>query len=262
MDLGKLIFTKNDCYKAGGTIIPKGVMVHSTGANNPNLRRYLGPDDGIIGHNDYNNHWNMPGVAKCVHAFIGKDKNGTVRAYQTLPWNHRGWHCGSSGNGTHISMEICEDGLNSKPYFEAVYQKAIELTVHLCKLHGLDPLASGVVISHKEGYTRGIASDHHDIDHWLKLYGKTMDDFRADVSRLMKGELDMTREELEKLIDSRLEAREAACTYKTLEDIPQWAKPTIEPLVASGAILGDGEGLNLRRDLVRALVILMRTRDQ
>ena len=38
MNLHQLILTGNDCYKAGRTIIPKGVMVHSTGANNPNLK--------------------------------------------------------------------------------------------------------------------------------------------------------------------------------------------------------------------------------
>jgi len=47
MNLRKLIFVNNDCYKAGRTITPKGIMVHSTGANNPNLKRYVGPDDGL-----------------------------------------------------------------------------------------------------------------------------------------------------------------------------------------------------------------------
>ena len=57
MNLHKLILTNNACYKAGRTITPKGIMVHSTGANNPNLKRYVGPDDGLLGVNQYNNHW-------------------------------------------------------------------------------------------------------------------------------------------------------------------------------------------------------------
>ena len=41
----------------------------------------------------------------CVHGFIdGND--GTI--YQTLPWNHRGWHGGGSSNNTHIGVEMCE----------------------------------------------------------------------------------------------------------------------------------------------------------
>ena len=35
MNLRKLILINNACFKAGRTIIPKGIMVHSTGANNP-----------------------------------------------------------------------------------------------------------------------------------------------------------------------------------------------------------------------------------
>lgn len=51
---------KNPCYIAGKKIKPRGIVVHSTGANNPYLKRYIGPDDGVIGKNQYNNHWNQP----------------------------------------------------------------------------------------------------------------------------------------------------------------------------------------------------------
>lgn len=58
MNLHKLILTENACYKAGEKIAVKGIMVHSTGANNPWLKRYVGPDDGKLGKNQYGNHWN------------------------------------------------------------------------------------------------------------------------------------------------------------------------------------------------------------
>ena len=189
MNLKKLILTKNDCYKAGEKITPKGVMVHSTAANNPWLMRYVGPDDGLLGYNKYGNHWNMSGVGACVHAFIGKLKDGTIATYQTLPWDHRGWHCHhgnkGSGNDTHISFEICEADLNDATYFKAVYQEAVELTAMLCKKYNLDPLADGVVICHSEGYTRGIASNHGDVMHWFPKHGKSMDTFRKDVAAAM-----------------------------------------------------------------------------
>ena len=90
MNLHKLIFTNNACYKAGRRITPKGIMVHSTGANNPWLKRYVGPDDGLLGKNQYNNHWNQPMDREvCVHAFIGKLADGTVAgtapALATIP---------------------------------------------------------------------------------------------------------------------------------------------------------------------------------
>jgi N-acetylmuramoyl-L-alanine amidase len=71
MNLHKLYLTENDGYKAGKKHTVKGIMVHSTGANNPNLRRYVGPDDGLLGKNQYNNHWNTAkpdGRQVCVHA--------------------------------------------------------------------------------------------------------------------------------------------------------------------------------------------------
>lgn len=185
MNLRKLILTNNACYKAGRTIVPKGIMVHSTGANNPNLKRYVGPDDGLLGKNQYNNHWNQDkpgGHQVCVHAFIGKLADGTIATYQTLPWNQRGWHCGSgskgSGNDTHISFEICEDDLTDVTYFNKVYNEAVELCVYLCKQYGL---TEKNIICHSEGCKLGIASNHGDVMHWFPKHGKSMDTFRAAV---------------------------------------------------------------------------------
>ena len=43
--------TKNRCYQQGRKITPSGIVVHSTGASNPYIKRYVGPDDGILGVN-------------------------------------------------------------------------------------------------------------------------------------------------------------------------------------------------------------------
>jgi len=184
-------------------------MVHSTGANNPNLRRYVGPDDGHLGHNPNNNHWNnfhpegramgphawrnngsgrctvCNGRQVCVHAFIGKLANGSIATYQTLPWDMRGWHSGGSANDSHIGFEICEDGLTDRAYFDLVYKEAVELCVHLCRMFKLNPLADGVLIDHAEGRRRGVASNHADVGHWFPRHGKSMGTFRADVHRLL-----------------------------------------------------------------------------
>ena len=255
-----LLLTKNDCYQKGETIAPKGVMIHSTGANNPWLLRYVGPDDGLLGENLYGNHWNRPGVSACVHAFIGRRADGTVDTYQTLPWNYRGWHCGRSGNDTHISFEICEDGLADEDYFRQTYQAAVELTAYLCQTYGLDPMAPGVVVDHAEGNDLGIASNHSDVRHWWSRFGVTMDDFREDVNNKVKGmiEMTMTKEELQVLINESIDAYRNKNRYEHLEDVPDWAKPTVEKLVAAGVIKGDGEALNLSYDLCRSMVILDR----
>lgn len=199
MRLIKCMLTANDCYKAGRTITPKGVMVHSTGANNPLVARYVQPVEGQkdeaqlkaeIGGNRNANDWNNPGLDVCTHAFVGKLADGGVGTVQTLPWNHRGWHAGTgtsggSANNTHIAFEICEDDLTDEGYFRKVYQEAVELAAMLCKTYNLNPLANGVVICHSEGYQRGVASNHADVMHWFPKFGKSMDTFRSDVSKAM-----------------------------------------------------------------------------
>lgn len=198
MNLTQCYLTQNQCYALGRTITPRGVMVHSTGANNPKVARYVQPAQNDpnrqailnkIGTNSNANDWNHPGLDVCVHAFVGKLADGSVGTVQTLPWNRRGWHAGSgskgSANNTHISFEICEDGLTDATYFNKVYQEAVQLTAMLCKTYNLNPLADGVVICHSEGHTRGIASNHADVMHWFPKHGKSMDTFRADVSKAM-----------------------------------------------------------------------------
>ena len=198
MNLIQCFLIANDCYKAGRTITPKGIMVHSTGANNPAVARYVQPVEGQsneaklkeqIGTNRNANDWNRGGLSVCTHAFIGKLAK-RVGVVQTLPWNYRGWHAGTgtsggSANDTHISFEICEDDLKNASYFRQVYKAAVELTALLCKQYNLNPLADGVVICHSEGYQRGIASNHADVMHWFPKHGINMDTFRQDVSKAM-----------------------------------------------------------------------------
>ena len=163
----KQYMTNNDCYKAGKPMVPKGIMVHSTGAPGVMAAAWFG-------------RWNKPGVLKCVHAFV--DDTGV---WQYLPWNHRGWHAGGKANDTHIGFEICEDKGWNKDYFDAAWGNAVALTVYLCRMYGL---TEKNVISHKEGRQQGIASNHGDPDHWWSKFGRTMDDFRRDVAQILTGD--------------------------------------------------------------------------
>jgi len=185
--------TNNPCYKAGRKITVKGLMLHSVGCPQPKASVFV-------------KNWNSASYDRaCVHGFI--DAN-TGDIYQTLPWNHRGWHCGSgskgSGNNTHIGVEMCEpatikytggasftcsDRAAALAAAERTYKAAVELFAHLCQQYGLDPLKDGVILSHREGHARGIASNHGDPEHLWKGLGMsyTMDTFRAAVKAQMGG---------------------------------------------------------------------------
>ena len=250
MRLLNCLLTANRCYKTGATIKPKGVMVHSTGANNPNLRRYVQPVSttpdraGLLarlGTNPNGNHWNRAGLSVCVHGFIGKLADGSVAAVQTLPWNRRGWHAGNgssgrSANDSHISFEICEDGLDDPDYFARAYREAVELTALLCREYGLDPLADGVVICHQEGYRRGIASNHGDVLHWFPRFGKSMDDFRAEVA----AELGRRPEApaVDGSNDRNDKEEDGMVYYERLGDVADSYKATIRKLMERGALRG------------------------
>jgi len=47
--------------------------------------------------------------------------------------------------------------------------------------------------------------------------------------------------------------------YNTLEDVPEWAKPTVQKLITRGALSGNGQGLDLSSDMIRTFVILDRS---
>ena len=284
MKLYQQIAVRNDCYTRNQAELakapanrdsryaqyyrgPRGIMVHSTGANNPNLRRYVQPDDGVLGVNSNQNDWNRPGLEVCVHAFLGLTQAGEVAAYQILPWEYRAWHCGGDANNTHLSFEICEDNLRDRAYWEKTYRLARELTAELCRKFGLDPLAPGVLVDHAEGAALGIASNHADVDHWWSRYGVTMDDFSADVARLLEQEdaaqeeeeePSMTREEITQLVKQDLEEERDARIFRNLADVPDWAAATAQKLVERGALQGDGKALNLSYDLLRTMVALDR----
>lgn len=51
---------------------------------------------------------------------------------------------------------------------------------------------------------------------------------------------------------------ETEMRYNTIEEVPEYAKATISKLVDTGALQGNGEGLNLSEDMIRILVILDR----
>ena len=220
-------------------------MVHSTGSNNPWLKRYVGPDDGLLGKNQYNNHWNTgypSGIAVCVHGFIGKLNDGTIATYQTLPWDHRGWHAGKhTGNDQYIGFEICEDDLTDRTYFNKVYKEAVELCVYLCKMFDF---TEKDIICHSEGYKKGVASAHGDVMHWFPKHGKSMDAFRADVKALLNGKeespkVEAEKDELYRIRKSWADVKSQIGAYRNLENAKKNCPEGYKVFDANGKVVYD-----------------------
>lgn len=261
-------FMKNNvCYKETGRGTPVGVLLHSTGANNPNLKRYVQPYETdadykekitLIGKNTNGNDWNHSGRRVGVHAFIGKLSNGTVATIQTMPWNYVPWGCGKgihgSCNGTYggrywLQFEICEDGLVDRNYFNKIYKEVCEFTAYLCKIHNFDPYGTveyngvtvPVILCHADSYKLGLGSNHGDIYHWFKKHGKTMEDVRKDVAALMKAPLTpVVDNKVDNVTDAKID---------TVIEVQKWLNVSY----ASNLVPDNIYGSKTKKALVKAL---------
>lgn len=184
------------CYKAGTKIKVQGMYIHSIGCPCEKAQNII-------------NNENQSGANAAVQAVIQHDGQ-VLQGLPVYPENGtaiRNWHCGSgsngSGNNTHIGIEMCEpatikytsgsgwvelgDGSNTKAVVLANYKHAVEYFALRCQQFGLDPMKDGVIISHKEGHARGLASNHGDPEHIWGKFGLSPAGFRKDVAAKMAG---------------------------------------------------------------------------
>lgn len=201
------MMTQSTCYKGTKKMTVKGVLWHSTGANNPNLKRYVQPDDNAanrsellakLGTNANKNDWNHIDREAGLNCWIGKLADGSVTTVQTMPWDYRPWGCGSGSKGScndgWIQFEICEDALTDATYFNKVYQEACEITAYLCQMYNIDPhgkvthngVSVPTILCHADSNSLGLGSNHGDVNHWFPKFGKSMSTARDDVAALLK----------------------------------------------------------------------------
>lgn len=182
------MLNQNRTFTNPSYITPEWVIVHSVGsAGYPTRDRLY-------------NHWNKKSAKKSCHGMVD-DKGGI----QTLPFNFRGWHAGSQGNGKSIGFETSEPSniayidkehttIDTKKYrpdnpdnmadFFLRYYNAVEMAAYMCKAINV---SADKILSHHEAALRGMATNHADVDHWFPLFGKTMDMFRTDVDKRLSG---------------------------------------------------------------------------
>ena len=226
-------FTKNPCYRQGRTIQVKGLMLHSVGCPQP--------DPEVFAKN-----WDRPEYNNaCVHGFIGAEKTIIgLPCMETKGKAMRGWHGGGSSNNTHLGFEMtepacikyvggssftCSDLPTAVNFVRKTTRNAVELFAQLCTFHGLDPLLD--IVSHAEGYTLGIATNHADPEHLWRQLGMDycMDDFRRDVAEKMEGENIMGTEEITSVAG-------------TGDNPSDWAREATEYCKEHGIFAGDGNG--------------------
>ena len=259
------ILKSSTCFKQTRKMQPKGILVHSTGANNPWLKRYVQPDGlndneaylmTILGYNSNHNDWNHIDRQAGVNAFIGKLANGNVATVQTLPWIYRPWGCGSGPSGScndnWIQIEVCEDNLTDFNYFKAAYAELIELIAFLCKHFNIDPkgqvnykgLSIPTLLCHADSYRLGVGSNHGDIYHWFPKFNKDMQTIRDDVyQKLKEEEEEVTQEQFNIMMNEYLKQQRALEPENWSAEARAWCEET-------GIIKGDTQGNKQYKKLV------------
>lgn len=225
----------NSCYKSGNVTEKTGCMLHSVGCPQPDPLVFV-------------KNWQNADSSVCVHAVVGADRV----VYQLLPWDRRANHCGKgskgSGNNNLISLEMTEpatikytgganwielgNGANTKAHVLATYRNAVDFFAKICKELDFKPLYSDVVMSHHEGNTKGIASNHGDVEHIWDKFGLSMNQFRKDILATMNGH--------------SIETVPSVPLDKTTDEGS--ARQKINPLSGTVEVIYQGvDGLNLRK---------------
>ena len=258
------MMTNSTCYKGTRTMQVKGILWHSTGANNPNLKRYVQPSAcdpnynqlmQLLGKNTGGNDWNHTEHQAGLNCWVGKLADGSVTTIQTMPWNYRPWGCGSGKNGScnngWIQFEICEDALNDRDYFNKVYKEACEITAYLCKMFNIDPHGTvkygninvPTILCHQDSYQLGLGSNHGDVLHWFPKFGKTMNDVRNDVATLLNQQTnemeddDMTDERVKEICKDVITEQRKALQDN---DCGTWSQEARDWAISCGLIAGSG----------------------
>lgn len=80
--------------------------------------------------------------------------------------------------------------------------------------------------------------------------------FKADVRAEMKGEVDMTKEDVQALVDAAVKAA-APKVYTAMAEVPKWAQGLVGRAMDAGIIKGDGTGkLNLTDQDLKTLSMM------
>lgn len=264
--------TRNPYYRAGRIIPVYGLYLHSVGVGQPDPWVFIRQFD----HPDYDR--------ACVHGFIGANETIiTMPCMETPGQAMRAPHAGKTwSNDRYLGFEMTEpqgirytgngaefvitDKAGATAHAWATIRRAVVLFAQLCRFHGLDPLADGVIVSHAEGSRRGIASAHADPEHlWQGLgMGYTMDQFRKEVAEAVS-KLDTGKEELDMTIQEFIDQLTDEQAYTLLQKATRHASTLPEPEwsqkeggwaagTAKGITDGTGPERPVKRDEVMAML--------
>ena len=197
---------------------------------------------------------------------IGTD--GRVGLY--VDESNRSWASSSSANDNMaVTIEVANDVVGGNWHVsDKALSKLIDLCTDICKRNGIPKLnftgdKNGNLTMHK--YFAATACPGEYLESKFPYIANEVNKRLSGAEEQNKEDLPMTQyEELKKEIDVlKNENKELKAVigkvYHTIDEIPEWYKPTVEKLLANGSIKGvSNNDLNLPEIMVRTLVIINR----
>lgn len=124
-----------------------------------------------------------------AHGFIDWDE-----ILLTLPFDEVGWHVGQPANQFTEGYELCR--ASNADDFAKQWVMATWWFAQRCTVYGR---GADFIRSHHEIALQYGGTDHTDPDEYFAMHGKTVDDFRADVDKLLRGGYKMQQEDATKI---------------------------------------------------------------
>ena len=157
------------------------------------------------------------------------------------------------------------DVAKNQRYFDRMWKLLVAWNVFVATELGY---GADAVNDHAESYLAGMGSNHADMGQWLPKHGKSMNHLRHEVQAILDQEEDtVTEEQVRRIVAEELERLlPPERIYTSVDELPGWARPAAEQLLAAGILQGDQTGrLHLTEaDLkwVSALARLLRLTEQ
>nr|DAF59663.1 MAG TPA: N acetylmuramoyl L alanine amidase endolysin [Siphoviridae sp. ct0Wl9] len=223
----------NKNYAKGRTSSIKYIVIHYTANNGDTVSGNL-------------NYFANNAVQASAHYFVDESGWG-----QSVKDTDTAWHCGAQiykhyecRNPNSIAVELCSriDSQGNYYFLDATVKNAANLVKQLMSKYNVD---ANHVLRHYDVTGKKCPAPMVDnITLWNNFLAMIAE---KDV------EDDMTITEVQNIAQEVYNSNKKI--YNKLEEVPSYAKETIEKLMSKNILQGTGSGLNLNEDMIRILVI-------
>lgn len=298
MEIIEAFATQNKCYKIGSTFTPSGLMLHSVGCPQPsaavfarNFNQYQPGGQSVCVHAfiqaDGSVYQTLPWLMRAWHCG-GAANNTHIGIEMTEPSSGMSYAeaaeqiAGTYHTAVELFAQLCntyvlnplEDGViigHAEGHRRGVASNHADPEL-LWNTYGMGYTMDGFRQDVYEAMNKNNGNDEEEED--VMRYN-TIDDIpswaRGTISDMIDeglisgtggGNLDLSADMIRMLYVMKHMFDACNKHYETIEDIPSWARGTVQHLIDTGAIAGTGNGkLDISYDMLRMLVVCQRMFD-